>query len=80
MIIMVVVLPPMHILSQLLIHSCQCLCSAPYMRNGQQLEEEGSIISGSSKSILMVKVSERHSRSLQIESGQAFKINFLIKI
>ena len=39
-----VVLPPTHILSQLLIHSCQCLCSAPYTRNGYQwLDEEGSI-------------------------------------
>ena len=38
------VLTPMHMLSQLLIHSCQCLCSAPYMRNGcQRLDEEGSI-------------------------------------
>ena len=39
-----VVLPPTHILSQLLIHSCQCLCSAPYTRNGyQRLDEEGFI-------------------------------------
>ena len=39
-----VVLPPTHILSQLVIRSCQCLCSAPYTRNGyQRLDEEGSI-------------------------------------
>ena len=38
------VLPPTHIVSQLLIHSYQCQCSAPYTCNGyQRFDEEGSI-------------------------------------
>ena len=56
-----------HILSQLLLHSCQCLCSAPYTQNGYQLlDEEGSI----SQEVLSVSRCQKVSHDLYNKNSQ----------